>query len=101
MVHRTTLLQDLNAQRRDLERSATFERYDQHRQSAIALLASPEVRRAFDVTRADEATQVRYGRTARLVAPDGLPTGQGGVNLVQVNLGNNETWDMHGGIFDG
>jgi hypothetical protein len=97
---RTTLLQKLDADRRDMERSATIERYDQHRQSAISLLASARIRRAIDVTRADEKTQERYGRNSfgwsllmafRLV--------EAGVNLVQVNLGNNETWDTHGDIF--
>jgi len=97
---RTELLEKLDLERRDMERSATFERYDQHRQSAISLLSSSKVRQAFDVTRADEKTQGRYGRNSfgwsllmafRLV--------EAGVNLVQVNLGNNETWDMHGDIF--
>jgi uncharacterized protein (DUF1501 family) len=67
---------------------------------AISLLADPKVRWAIDVTRADERTQERYGRNSfgwsllmafRLV--------EAGVNLIQVNLGNNETWDMHGDIF--
>jgi uncharacterized protein (DUF1501 family) len=100
MSSRTMLLQTLDDERRSMEQSATVERYDQHRQSAISLLASSHVRRAFDVTRADETTQQRYGRNSfgwsllmafRLV--------EAGVNLVQVNLGNNETWDMHGDIF--
>ena len=39
---RTDLLRKLDLERRDLERSATFERYDRHRQSAISLLASAE-----------------------------------------------------------
>jgi hypothetical protein len=97
---RTELLDTLDLKRREMERSATFDRYDQHRQSAISLLSSSKVRQAFDVTRADEKTQARYGRNSfgwsllmafRLV--------EAGVNLVQVNLGNNETWDMHGDIF--
>jgi hypothetical protein len=100
LVDRTELLRELDIQRGDMERSATFERYDQHRQSAISLLASSDVRRAIDVTRADEKTQRRFGRNSfgwsllmafRLV--------EKGVNLVQVNLGNNETWDTHGDIF--
>jgi hypothetical protein len=100
LVDRTELLRKLDLGRREMERSATFERYDQHRQSAISLLASPDVRRAIDVTRADETTQRRYGRNSfgwsllmafRLV--------EAGVNLVQVNLGNNETWDTHGDVF--
>jgi hypothetical protein len=97
---RTELLRKVDLKRRNMEHSATLERYDDHRQSAISLLASPRVRSAIDVTRADEKTQLRYGRNSfgwsllmafRLV--------EAGVNLVQVNLGNNETWDMHGDIF--
>ncbi|MBI5760921.1 MAG: DUF1501 domain-containing protein [Planctomycetales bacterium] len=97
---RTELLRELDQQRGDLERSATVQRYDSHRQSAISLLAAPSVRHAFDVTKADDKIQQRYGRNSfgwsllmayRLV--------EAGVNMVQVNLGNNETWDMHGDIF--
>lgn len=98
--HRAAMLSELDRQRGDLEHSATSSRFDRHRQSAISLLASPGVRNAFDVTRADDKTQERYGRNSfgwsllmafRLV--------EAGVNLVQVNLGNNETWDTHGDIF--
>ena len=55
---------------------------------------------AFDVTRADPKLQERYGRNsfgwslllaARLV--------EAGVRLVQVNLGNDETWDTHEAAF--
>jgi hypothetical protein len=97
---RLDLLHHLETQCRNLERSAALATYDNHRQSAISLLADPTVRRAFDVTRADERTQERYGRNSfgwsllmafRLV--------EAGVNLIQVNLGNNETWDSHGEIF--
>ena len=97
---RTELLRELDQQRGDLERSATVQRYDSHRESAISLLAAPSVRHAFDVTKADDKIQQRYGRNSfgwsllmayRLV--------EAGVNMVQVNLGNNETWDTHGDIF--
>src|SRR5262249_30225965 len=100
LVDRTELLDKLDLQRREMEHSATFERYDRHRQSAISLLASPQVRQAIDVTGADDRTQHRYGRNSfgwsllmafRLV--------EAGVSMVQVNLGNNETWDTHGDIF--
>ncbi len=100
MRSRTGLLEVLDRQRRELEQSATTQHYDQYRQSAISLLSEPEVRDAFDVTNADAATQERYGRNSfgwsllmarRLV--------EAGVNLIQVNLGNNETWDTHGDIF--
>jgi Protein of unknown function (DUF1501) len=97
---RTALLHELDRQRNVLEDTATAARFDRHRQSAISLLASPKIRHAFDVTRAEEKTQARYGRNSfgwsllmafRLV--------EAGVSLVQVNLGNNETWDTHGDIF--
>ena len=98
--HRTELLHELDRQCAALERTATAARYNRHHESAVSLLASPEVRHAFDVTRADDKTQDRYGRNSfgwsllmafRLV--------EAGVSLVQVNLGNNETWDTHGDIF--
>lgn len=100
MSGRNHLLQELDRQRRHLEQSATVHKYDEHRQSAISLLSGTDVRRAFDVTNADQKIQERYGRNSfgwsllmafRLV--------EAGVNLVQVNLGNNETWDTHGDIF--
>ena len=86
------MLKAIDAQRRDRERSADVQGYDTQRQRVISLLADPQVRRAFDVTRADAPTQERYGANSfgwsllmayRLV--------EAGVNLVQVNLGNNET----------
>jgi hypothetical protein len=98
--NRLDLLRDIDQQRAALERSAEIERYDDQRQSVISLLADDKVRRAFDVTRAEDKTQQRYGRNSfgwsllmafRLV--------EAGVNMIQVNLGNNETWDSHGDIF--
>src|SRR5579885_346803 len=97
---RLSLLKRIDRQRRDLERAATVESFDAFRQGAVGLLTDPRVRAAFDVTRAPEKVQERYGRNAfgwsllmarRLV--------EAGVNLVQVNLGNNETWDTHGNAF--
>lgn len=97
---RFELLRQVDQQRQSLERSAATQNFDERRQSAIALLSDPRVRRAFDVTRADARTQERYGRNSfgwsllmafRLV--------EAGVNMIQVNLGNNETWDTHTEIF--
>jgi hypothetical protein len=97
---RQSLLAELDRQRTELERSAAMQQYDSQRQSAISLLSSPQVRQAFDVTRADDSEQDRYGRNSfgwsLLMA---LRLVEAGVNLVQVNLGNNETWDNHGEIF--
>lgn len=97
---RMSLLGQIEHQQRNLEHNAVEERFDRHRQAAVSLLGDVRVRRAFDVTRADDKTQDRYGRNSfgwsllmarRLV--------EAGVNFVQVNLGNNETWDNHGNIF--
>ncbi|MBI1347787.1 DUF1501 domain-containing protein [bacterium] len=97
---RLSLLESIDHQRSLLERSAQQAQYDRQRQSAISLLASQEIRQALDVTDADPQTQERYGKNSfgwsllmayRLV--------QSGVNLVQVNLGNNEAWDTHGEAF--
>jgi hypothetical protein len=97
---RLGLLEHIDAQRRDLERAAGSTRLDRFRQAAVSLLTRASLRQAFDVTRAEPRVQDRYGRNAfgwsllmarRLV--------EAGVNLVQVNLGNNETWDTHGNAF--
>jgi hypothetical protein len=100
MNGRIGLLKSIDEQRRALELAAAIERFDHQRQAAISLLADPKIRRAFDVTRADDSIQDCYGRNSygwsllmafRLV--------EAGVKLVQVNLGNNETWDTHGDAF--
>ncbi len=97
---RLALLEHLNQQRRKLAQHAEVANFDRLRQSAVSLLTEQSVQRALDVTRADESTLDRYGRNnfgwsllmaRRLVGC--------GVNLVQVNLGNDETWDTHGNAF--
>lgn len=97
---RLKLLQHVSAQQEVLDRYAEVARLDHLRERAVSLLTQPDVRRALDVTAADDMAQDRYGRNAfgwsllmarRLVAL--------GVNLVQVNLGNDETWDTHGNAF--
>jgi hypothetical protein len=100
LLSRLRLLGHLDAQRAWLERTAAADSFDVHRQEAIGLLTDRKVARALDVVNAEPDVLDRYGRHAfgwsllmarRLVAA--------GVNLVQVNLGNNETWDNHGNIF--
>lgn len=97
---RMDLLKSLEAECRFFDRSAVTESFDRYRQGVISMLTDPTVRHAFDVTRADEKTQERYGKNSfgwsllmarRLV--------EAGVKLVQVNLGNDETWDTHGEAF--
>ncbi|HEX5104823.1 MAG TPA: DUF1501 domain-containing protein, partial [Pirellulaceae bacterium] len=97
---RTGLLASLQQQREALDRAAQTQTFDSLRQGVISLLTDAKVKHAFDVTNAGEKTQERYGKNSfgwsllmarRLV--------EAGVNLVQVNLGNNESWDTHGEAF--
>ncbi|MFL5342868.1 MAG: DUF1501 domain-containing protein [Gemmataceae bacterium] len=98
LADRLSLLHHIDAQRRDLERAA--ESFDQYRQNALSLLTQQAVRKAFDVSKSDPRDLDRYGRNAfgwSLLMARQLV--EAGVNLVQVNLGNNETWDTHGNAF--
>jgi hypothetical protein len=97
---RLSLLRRLDEQRRALERNADTGRFGKFHSGAVSLLTQAKVRQAFDVTRSDPRVLDRYGRNSfgysllmarRLI--------EAGVNLVQVNLGNNETWDTHGNAF--
>ncbi|HEV2947504.1 MAG TPA: DUF1501 domain-containing protein [Gemmataceae bacterium] len=97
---RLHLLSIIDEQRRNLESEATTGSLDRYRQQAVSLLADARTQKAFDVVHADPKIQDRYGRNQfgwsllmarRLV--------EAGVNLVQVNLGNNETWDTHQAMF--
>lgn len=93
---RLGLLDSIEGQQRRLDQNAETQNLDRHRQQALSVLSNPRVRDAFDVEHADAATLARYGRNKfglsllmafRLV--------QAGVNLVQVNLGKNSSWDTH------
>ena len=100
LTDRLGLLAHLDRQRADLDRAANVGRFDSRRQAAVSLLTDAKVHRAFDLADADPKLLDRYGRNSfgwsllmarRLV--------EAGVALVQVNLGNNETWDTHGNAF--
>ncbi|MEK6258350.1 MAG: DUF1501 domain-containing protein [Planctomycetota bacterium] len=96
LADRDSLRGLLDLQRHELESAASVESFDRHRQAAISLLTDASVQRAFDVHNADPQTLDRYGRNAfgwSLLMARQLV--QAGVNLVQVNLGNNESWDTH------
>jgi len=97
---RVNILKTIEQQQRHLDRAAATRSFGRLREGAISILNDPQVRHAFDVTNAKDTEQVRYGRnsygwsllmTRRLI--------EAGVPLVQVNLGNNETWDTHGDAF--
>ena len=97
---RLSLLAHVERQRRHLDRAARAQNFDRYRQGAISLLTDQKVKRAFDVRKADAKTLERYGKNAfgwSLLMAKRLV--EAGVSLVQVNLGNNETWDTHGNAF--
>lgn len=94
--HMQELLGVLDQQRADLERAAAVQSFDSHRQAAISLLTDGRLQRAFDVHHADPKDLDRYGRNSfgwSLLMARQLV--EQGVSLIQVNLGNNETWDTH------
>lgn len=97
---RGALLKTIEDQRRDLDRYASTQSFSRTRQSAVSLLTDEKVKQAFDVTNAPAKEQERYGKNAfgwsLLMAKRLVETG---VNLVQVNLGNNESWDTHDNNF--
>jgi len=74
--------------------------YERLRSSALTMLADPKVRSAVNVRNADPKILERYGDNSfgwsllmarRLV--------EAGVNMVQVNMGNFGSWDLHGNNF--
>jgi len=96
LLDRVALRDQLDRQRARLAAGADAGSFDRFRGMATALLLDPSVGGAFDIGRADPRLVDRYGANsfgwslllaARLV--------EAGVGLVQVNLGNNETWDTH------
>ncbi len=97
---RMDLLKLVGQQQKALEDAAQSEDFDRHRAKAVSLLADRKVQKAFDVHAADEKLQERYGKNSfgwSLLMARQLV--EAGVNMVQVNLGNNESWDTHGFIF--
>jgi uncharacterized protein (DUF1501 family) len=97
---RLNVLEHLDRQRRSLAEAADAGSFNRSRSDAVRLLTDARVRAAFDLSRAHPRDLDRYGNNAfgwsllmaaRLV--------EAGVNLVQVNLGNNESWDTHGNAF--
>jgi len=97
---RLALLSDIDSQRRQLEQAADVSSYGRLRQGVASLLTDPAVRQAFDVRKADPKVLEKYGDNSfgwsLLMARRLVETG---VNMVQVNLGNFGSWDLHGNNF--
>ena len=97
---RRSLLTSIESQRRSLDTGATMSDYDRHRQTAVSMLLEGRVHKALDVHAADDRLQDRYGRNSfgwSLLMARQLV--EAGVSLVQVNLGNDESWDTHEAAF--
>lgn len=97
---RVQLVKFLDQQRRHLENSESVSSFGRQRQAAVSLLSDPKVRTAFDVTREEDKSQNRYGKNSfgwSLLMAKRLV--ESGVRLVQVNLGNWNSWDTHGANF--
>ena len=100
LSRRAEMLTLLESQRRQLEQHANVAQLNRFQESAVSLLTDEKVQHAFDVVNADKKTAKRYGRNlfgwTLLMGKRLIETG---VPLVQANLGNFNTWDLHGGIF--
>jgi len=97
---RVELLKLLDRQRAQLEMAANTRSFDRHREAAISLLTKSSTRKALDVHNSDPKVLDRYGRHSfgwSLLMARQLV--EAGVNMVQVYLGNNETWDTHQSAF--
>ncbi|MEE2706421.1 MAG: DUF1501 domain-containing protein [Planctomycetota bacterium] len=97
---RLGLLKEIERQQRALAQLAETEPLDRNRQTAVSLLSGGKLQHVFDVVNAEPKVLDRYGRNvfgwSLLMARRMV---EAGVNLVQVNLGNNETWDTHQAAF--
>jgi uncharacterized protein (DUF1501 family) len=97
---RLNLLRTVDNQRAALDRTAAYQQLDHDRQEAVSLLLKNNVRQALDVHAVPLKLQERYGRNSfgwSLLMARQLV--EAGVSLVQVNLGNNESWDTHYAMF--
>lgn len=100
LMDRVHLRNALEQQVRGLDRAVTDEAFDKYRSGAISLLGNSAVRDAFNLEKADARSLDRYGRNSfgwSLLMARQLV--EAGLSLVQVNLGNNETWDTHQAAF--
>lgn len=96
VMDRVSLRKQLELQTDSLAAVASDEGFDQYRDAALSLLANSKVHDAFSLEKVTAQQLDRYGRNSfgwsLLMARRMIETG---VSLVQVNLGNNESWDTH------
>jgi len=100
LSRRARMLAELDRQRSRFDSHADARKLGRFQAAALSLLTDSKVRNAFDVVNAEDKTARRYGRNLfgwTLLMAKRLV--EAGVPLVQANLGNFNTWDLHGGIF--
>ncbi len=100
--HRAQLVKFIDEHRRTFDQLGAAAEMSEHQRRAFGLLASPEVRAAFDLGTESDETRDRYGRhihgqcalLARRMAERGVP-------LVSVNWHHDgrNFWDTHGDNF--
>ena len=95
------LLSGLDEQRRALDRAGRVEDFGRFRSEAAQLLTGEGVHQALDVHESDHTLQEKYGKNtfgwSLLMARQLV---EAGVRMVQVNLGNDESWDTHENAFN-
>lgn len=100
VLDRVSLRSRLERQSHALAEAVEDAPFDRYRDAAVALLSNPRIHEAFDLGGADPRQLDRYGRNSfgwsLLMARQLVGVG---VGLVQVNLGNDETWDTHEAAF--
>lgn len=100
VLDRVALRDGIERQSRLVEAMAEDQGFDRYREAAISLLTNNQVKDAFSLQKADRKSLERYGQNSfgwsLLMARQLVETG---VSLVQVNLGNNESWDTHQAAF--
>ncbi len=98
--NRLELLSQIEQRNLSLQKLEEIEPFSRYRERAISMLGDGRLKKLFDIHSADPSELKRYGKNSfgwslllsrRLV--------EAGVGFVQVNLGNNETWDTHGNAF--
>jgi hypothetical protein len=96
VMDRVSLRDSLEQQAENLTALTGDVAFDTYRQAAVSLLGNRSVHDAFSLEKVDPKMLDRYGRHSYgwslLMARRLL---ESGVRMVQVNLGNNETWDTH------
>lgn len=99
-LDRISLRKELEQQTRTLCQAIEDTTFDRYREAAASLITNGEVRRAFDLSNVPPAAIERYGNNSfgwSLIMARRLL--ESGVRLLQINLGNNESWDTHQAAF--